>query len=153
MGGQTERLYKAENALLKILDNATKPGAATIVVANSTVVIPTEVKFGSLDAVQKYCDAVCEDYCVGTVKVRARRGNRKAEYTEGTIAIFVGDNKTQHWALREAVVLHELAHHLSRGDGHGPRFAKTLLNLVEKYLGPGAWLILIDAFASGGVAF
>ncbi|MFZ2241198.1 MAG: TIGR04338 family metallohydrolase, partial [Gordonia amarae] len=57
------------------------------------------------------------------------------------------------WALRELVVLHELAHHLddSGGPAHGPGFVHTLITLVGLVLGPEAEFVYRVVFTDSGV--
>lgn len=42
---------------------------------------------------------------------------------------FPSDRPTRTW-----IILHEMAHALTFGDGHGPNFVGVYINLVEKYL-------------------
>lgn len=65
------------------------------------------------------------------VRVRVRRGSAGAHYEPGVIAMPPRD-KGGAWALRETVVLHELAHHLAPEAGHGPAFVARLLWLYEQ---------------------
>jgi putative metallohydrolase (TIGR04338 family) len=84
----------------------------------------------------------------GAVVVRERAGVAAAHYEFGaaTIAVPV---RGRAWALRELVVLHELAHHLApRGDAapHGPGFCRTYLELVDEIIGPEASFLLGTSF-------
>ena len=71
------------------------------------------------------------------------RGHRSAEYRrrpDGSREIAIPASREGRWALRELVVLHEIAHHLDDSDGpaHGPGFVRTLIALVGLVLGPEA---------------
>ena len=59
------------------------------------------------------------------------------------------------WALRDSVVLHELAHHAGersgRAAGHRPPFPALVLLLVEAVLGPEAALALRVSYGEHGV--
>lgn len=60
--------------------------------------------------------------------------------------------------VREQTLLHELAHccaiaEVGEGVGHGPHWARTLLELVFRVQGEAAWLGLRAAFLAEGVDF
>jgi putative metallohydrolase (TIGR04338 family) len=89
----------------------------------------------------------------GEVKVRERKGSAKAHYEHtGVIAVHT-ENRGQRWAMREIVILHEIAHHLTKGDGHGALFAGTLLDLVGERIAPEVALLLTDAYCMHGVTW
>lgn len=132
-----------------------------MVIAGSTVTLPQERKFASIESIQYYIEQVC---ALPTIKatyprsrvvpnVRSRRGDTKATYTSNppTIAIPAGSNHSR-WALRETVVLHELAHHLDGKSSHGPGFRQTFLTLITLCIGPEAALVLRVAWAHEGVS-
>jgi putative metallohydrolase (TIGR04338 family) len=129
-----------------VLLDAARQGAAQAVVAGSAVVLPAEMRFGDLAAAQSYADHQRASWDVPPVVLRTRKGQLKAHWeAPGTIALPVPAHGTP-WALREAVLLHELAHHLAfhldgAGD-HGPTFVARMLELVEHALGPEAALAL-----------
>ena len=54
------------------------------------------------------------------------------------------------WAYRRGVVLHELAHALS-DDGHGPRFVRIYIDLVDRWMGAEAADLLREGCAQRGV--
>jgi hypothetical protein len=63
--------------------------------------------------------------------VRPNRGQRRAlAYTHS------GPSRISlpRWARSRWVVLHEMAHHLAHGDGHGPRFVAVLIGLAARWL-------------------
>jgi putative metallohydrolase (TIGR04338 family) len=63
----------------------------------------------------------------------------------------VPDRRT-NWALRELVVLHEIAHHLSDAEPpHGPEFTATFCELAEAVMGPEVAHILRIIYAKEGV--
>jgi putative metallohydrolase (TIGR04338 family) len=53
--------------------------------------------------------------------------------------------------MRELVVLHELAHHLTPGEEHGPAFVAMLIELVDGLLGSEAGFLLRSALLDAGV--
>ena len=82
--------------------------------------------------------------------MRARRGETAAHYESGTIAV---PDRRDSWALRELVVLHELAHHLA-GDAaaHGRDYVATMVELAGCVMGPEAGYVLRVIYAKEGVA-
>lgn len=146
------RVYAAEDAWAARLD-AARQGAALATVGGSAVLLPAERRFGTLDAAAEYAARVLAlpevVGALGTVApplVRHRRGATKAHWEPpGTIALPVPVHG-EPWALRESVLLHELAHHAGaltgRASGHRPPFPALLLLLVQAALGPEAALAL-----------
>ena len=161
---QRQRLYDADYQVRRQLEFAAD-GARTVTVAASTLVLPLEVRFGSLDAAQRYTDAVRASDAFAArfpraaaagLRLRPRRGDRSAHYeAPGTIALHEPRHGTG-WSLREMVVLHEIAHHAAHHDlppepAHGPHYAGAYLRIVTDALGPETGLLLTTAFADHGV--
>lgn len=116
----------------------------------SHLVLPVQLRFGHLAAMQAYVDARCAaDPSLGSVRVRPRRGEARAHYADGVIAIPMETG----WACRESVLLHELAHHVARGTQppHGAAFREAMLDLVRGVQGPESALLLRTCYASNGV--
>ena len=148
--------YRAEDRLLRWI----KAASPSVTVDVTTYTPEADEKFVAPSDVQRYVDSVLahlrdtnRDYGgreARPVVVRPRRGNTKAVYSGGEIAIpplEVGGS----WALRSTVVLHELAHHLAEGGGHGPAFRATFIRLLED-IGKPVWAELLHlAFASEGL--
>jgi putative metallohydrolase (TIGR04338 family) len=67
---------------------------------------------------------------------RTRSGRFSGYAVDGSGEIRVG-------SLREPVVLHEVAHVVTPGAGHGPAFVKALLALVRERLGFHAYGALL----------
>lgn len=162
---QRQRVYDAEHQVRRQLELAAA-GARTVTVAASTVVLPTEVRFGSLDAVQRYADAVLSTdvfrsrfpmAAAAPLRVRRRQGATAAHYdAPGTIALHDPQRGTA-WSLREIVVLHEIAHHaahhdLPPGPTHGPGYAGAFVRIVSDAMGPETGLLVTTAYAEHGVA-
>lgn len=130
---QKQRVYAADHRVWRWLDLD-----SPITMHGSVWQPETEVRFGCVDSVQRYVDRVLEHIgWNGRCTVRARRGNTKAHYEPHLATIAVPPMPTtghgQSWAMREAVVLHELAHHLTRWDeAHGPEFAAAQVFLWEE---------------------
>lgn len=152
---QRARVYAAEQAWALRLD-AARLGARRAEVAGSSIVLPVELRFGSLDAAARYADDLLTRWEVPPVVVRARRGQSRAHWeSPGTIAL-PWPERGETWAMREAVVLHELAHHLAfhldDEQGHGPAFPARLLELVDAALGEQAAFVLGVDYAEHQVA-
>lgn len=152
-------VYAAEQTMGRMLDAAAKTGVATLFVGGSTIPVPIERKFGDLGAVQRYVDQVMDrvgpDYrAPKKITVRARKGDTRAHYewAGSVIAIPPHQSWSRSWAMRELVVLHEVAHHLSRNadQSHGPKFVAAYLDLLERFMGDeAAFLLRVLAHESG----
>lgn len=145
---QQGKVYAAEKSLRKILDEALD--FPMYEAFGSTVVVPsTEKRFGNLQAVQVYVDRVLAhedvqrayEMASRPIRVRHRKANKFAHYQAGEIAIHVAPRLADNWAMRECVVLHEIAHHLALGEGHGPKFVGAMEFLLRIFIGPEAALI------------
>jgi putative metallohydrolase (TIGR04338 family) len=91
---------------------------------------------------------------VQPLRVRARRAATAAHYEsrDGAGTIAVPDRNTADWAMRELVVLHEVAHHLCQvPPPHGPEFVATFATLAELVMGPELGHVLRVVFAKEGV--
>lgn len=154
-------LYAAEDQWSAVLDRG-----GVVDFFGSRLDVPLQRRFADVASVQSYADrvlglpAVTSAYPqAGPVRVRERRGQGRAHYepASGVIAIPV----RTLWAGREAVVLHELAHHLSCSTGvpadpagrrwHGPEFRDAMLLLVTEVLGEPAALLLRAGYDAAGV--
>ena len=139
-------VYAAERMVLGLFDNV--GSTRTVQVGGATITLPTEARFGSLDSVRDYIvkvlalPAVRERFpgARNPARVRLRRGATAATYerVDGIGVIAIPESADGAWALRELVVLHELAHHLdeSGGPSHGRDFRVGLTELVGLILGP-----------------
>lgn len=141
-------------------------GARTVTVAGSTVVLPLEVRFGALEAAQRYTDDVVSSApfragfpraAVTPLRLRPRKGGRSAHYEAPGIIALHEPEFGAAWSLREMVVLHEIAHHAAHHDladvpAHGPRYAGAFVRVVTDALGPETGLLLTSAFADHRVA-
>jgi putative metallohydrolase (TIGR04338 family) len=149
---QRARVYRAEDAWAARLD-AARRGAVLATVGGSALLLPAERRLGSLEAAGDYVRRVLAlpevRAAVGDVDppvLRTRRGGRAAHWQPpGTIALHVPPHG-EPWALRETVLLHELAHHAGETTGrcsaHRAPFPAVLLLLVAAVLGDEAALAL-----------
>jgi len=141
---QRAKVYAAEQALRFAYDHP----ADTITIAGVTLSLEPEDRFASLADLRVYVDRVIYHPEViatfgfaGPVGVRHRKGAAKAHYQHHDAVIAVPVTGSG-WALRELVVLHELAHHLAPGAQHGPEFTAAFVDLVQIIIGPQAALAL-----------
>lgn len=158
---QRAKVYAAEQLVRTLFDRAAQSGIRTVEFFGTELTLPPEARFGSLAAVQAYVDRVLELPQVRDtwpqatrVTVRARRGTRAAHYENsgGLPVIAIPDQGRTAWALRELVVLHEIAHHLSATrPPHGPEFTATLCAVAESVMGPELGYVLRVVFAKEGV--
>src|SRR5438045_7489049 len=109
---QRSRVYAAEDAWALHLD-AARRGARRAQIAGSSVLLPEERHFGTLTSAQQYVDHVLSGQDLPAVRLRERRGQQRAHWeAPATIALPVPLHGTP-WAMREAVLLHEVAHHVA----------------------------------------
>lgn len=140
--------YDAEFQVRSILET---PGVM-MEVHGTRFVTPDERKFASVESIQDYCDKVLAH--IGhdkPVTVRVRKGQQHAHYEARNMVIAIPDR--HRWAMREIVVLHELAHHLTRyqPEPHGPEFRSAFCSLLEQVLAPEVRFLLQLAFFERGL--
>ena len=151
---QRQAVYRAEDAIAETL----KQGG-TIEHQGSRLTLEAERQFGDLASIQTYVDRVLALRTIASlerastpVTVRERRGNAKAHYERATATIAVPGHRHTGWAMRETVVLHELAHHLDPHPvpAHGPSYTATLVHLYEKVMSPeAAHLLRVQMWDTG----
>ena len=151
---QRAKVYAAEEFARTLFDRAAEHGNRVVEFFGTQLTLPPEARFATVAAVQRYVDDVLAH--VGAdrpLKVRARRGVSAAHYerTEDGATIAVPDRRST-WALRELVVLHEIAHHLSDAEPpHGPEFVAAFCELAEGVMGPEVGHVLRVVYAKEGV--
>ena len=158
---QRARVYRAEDAWAVRLD-AARRGAALATVGGSSVLLPAEVRFGELAAAATYSahvlglpEVVELAGRVPVPELRPRRGQRSAHWEPPGVIALPFPRHGEPWALRESVLLHELAHHLGettgRCAGHRPPFPAVVLLLVQAALGQQAAFALRVAYGQESV--
>lgn len=157
---QRAKVYAAEEFVRTLFDRAAEHGNRVVDFFGTQLTLPPEGRFGSAPSVQRYVDEVLAHPAVrarwpaGALTVRARRGATAAHYERSEddgSAIAVPDGRAS-WALRELVVLHEIAHHLSDAEPpHGPQFVATFCELTEAVMGPEVAHVLRVVYAKEGV--
>jgi len=158
---QRAKVYAAEEFVRTLCDRAAEHGSRSIEVFGAQLTLPPEARFGSVASVQRYVDDVLalpavrrEWPKVAPLRVRARRAASAAHYEnrDGTGVIAVPDLATADWAMRELVVLHEIAHHLCDAlPPHGSHYVATLCTLAELVMGPELGHVLRVVYAKEGV--
>lgn len=158
-------VYAAEGQWSAVLDRG-----GTVDFFGSRIDVPLQRRFGDVDAIRRYVDAVmAADRVVrrypaaGPLAVRERAGQAKAHYEPDTATIAI-PLRTQ-WAARESVILHEVAHHLActvmslpaagsraRNDWHGSSYRAVMCDLVSGVLGEPAALLLRAGYEGAGLA-
>ncbi|MEZ0365619.1 TIGR04338 family metallohydrolase [Mycobacterium sp. pUA109] len=155
---QRAKVYAAEEFVRTLFDRAAEHGAPVVEFFGTQLTLPPEARFGSVAAVQRYVHdvlalpAVRQRWpAVAALTVRARRGATAAHY-EPPGVIAVPDGHGAGWAMRELVVLHEVAHHLCDAHpAHGPQFVATLCTLAELVMGAEVGHVLRVVYAKVGV--
>jgi len=157
---QRSKVYDAEHLVHRIFDRSAD--YPVVQVAGSHLTLPVERRFGSIEAVAHYVEQVLAlgwvraawDRSNSPVLVRERSGAAQAHYQRaGSIMAVPGYRAGSGWALRELVILHELAHHLADDIeiAHGGAFVDRLLTLVDGIVGPEAALLLRITMLDVGV--
>ena len=151
-------VYAAEDQWSAVLDRG-----GVVDFFGSRLDVPAQRRFADLGSVRAYVAGVLALPSVagaypnaGPVRVRERRGQGRAHYETATATIALPMGSL--WAGREAVVLHELAHHLAcsavdpgAAGWHGVPFRDAMLLLVAEVLGEPAALLLRAGYDAAGV--
>ena len=158
---QRAKVYAAEDFVRTMFDRAAEHGSPAVEFFGTQLTLPPEARFGSVASVQRYVDDVLALPAVRQqwpevlpLRVRARRAATAAHYEnhDGAGTIAVPDRDTADWAMRELVVLHEVAHHLCRAQpAHGTEFVATICTLAELVMGPELGHVLRVVYAKEGV--
>jgi hypothetical protein len=148
-----EAAYTAEQQVRELMDMAVEVEDWTFDFHGYTMQLPQERKFASLESIRSYVNAVCN-----LSQVRARfpgRGTPKvaehdyidiASYTHHDETINIRTHKDSKWQQRELIVLHELAHHMAKGDGHGPEWRGAFVFLIDECMGRQMAMVMGEQF-------
>ncbi|HNA49605.1 MAG TPA: TIGR04338 family metallohydrolase [Mycobacterium sp.] len=159
---QRSRVYAAEEFVRTLFDRVAQHSSRAIDFFGAQLTLPPEARFGSIQSVQRYVDdvlalpAVADRWTpTGALQVRPRRAAAAAHYEKrsGTGVIAVPDRNTADWAMRELVLLHEIAHHLddTGGAAHGSGFVATFCELTALVMGPEVGHVLRVVYTKEGV--
>ena len=163
---QRARVYDAAGLVRRMFERADEGGSRTVELHGSQITLPIERRFASVESVQSYAEKVLALNWIGAhwdrartpLTVRARAGTGAAHYeSDGAVLAVPLHARGTAWALRELVILHELAHHLEPAEvawaPHGPEFCSRYLELVDGVIGPEAALLLRTTMLDCGVRF
>lgn len=95
------------------------------------------VRFGDWNEIQPfYVDLAARFRKAGTTvyppTVKPRKGALKAHYDAATKSVFIPPySRGGVWALNVGTAIHEFAHHLTPGAGHGPDFREAVVSCLE----------------------
>jgi putative metallohydrolase (TIGR04338 family) len=157
---QRARVYAAEQFVRTLFDRVHEHGNGSVEFFGASITLPPEARFASVVSVQRYVEEVLAHPSVRNrwpatepLTVRARRGATAAHYEfDGDVATIAVPERETTWALRELVVLHEIAHHLCRTEpAHGPEFVATFCELTDAVMGPEVAHVLRVVYAKEGV--
>ena len=158
---QRGKVYAAEQFVRTLFDRAADHGSRAVDFFGSPLTLPPEGRFGSVDSMQAYVDSVLNHPGVrrrwpeiAPVTVRPRRGVTAAHYErrDGDAVIAV-PARQDRWALRELVVLHEIAHHVCGATPpHGPEFVAAFCELAGLVMGPEVKHVLRVVYLKEGVS-
>ncbi|MCW2688463.1 MAG: hypothetical protein JWR37_3353 [Mycobacterium sp.] len=157
---QRAKVYAAEEFVRTLFDRASEHGSRAVDFFGTQLTLPPEARFGSVPAVQRYVDEVLalarvrERWPeVDPLTVRARRAATAAHYERrDDVAVIAVPERGTTWAMRELVVLHEIAHHLSDvNPPHGPEFVAVFGELAGLVMGPEVAHVLRVVYAKEGV--
>ena len=158
---QRAKVYAAEEFVRTMFDRAAEHGSPSVEFFGTQLTLPPEGRFGSVASAQRYVDDVLALPAVrqrwpqvSPLRVRPRRAATAAHYEnhDGAGVIAVPDRDTADWAMRELVMLHEVAHHLCRAEpAHGAEFVATMCTLTELVMGPELGHVLRVVYAKEGV--
>jgi putative metallohydrolase (TIGR04338 family) len=156
---QRSKVYAAEEFVRTMFDRAAARGNRVVDFFGAAITLPPEGRFASVESVQRYVDDVLALPAVrerwpdtSPVSVRPRRGVAAAHYeTSADGAVVAVPERGTGWALRELVVLHELAHHVACTDPpHGPEFVAAFCELAAAVMGPELSYVLRVVYAKEG---
>lgn len=159
---QKQNVYDAEHAYVIYMDLAaeSESGMVQAKIAGSTMTVSMDRKFSDLAGVQRYVDAITASPYINQkfpsiagvkIAVDPRLESRSYYRNMNHQITLAGSKKSGRWAMREFVVLHELAHAATRHiGGHGPEFAAAFVELVEFAISPEvAYALRMSMYEAG----
>jgi putative metallohydrolase (TIGR04338 family) len=157
---QRGKVYAAEQFVRTLFDRAAEHGSRVVDFFGTPLTLPPEGRFASVESVQRYVESVLNHPSVQRqwpaltpISVRPRRGVTAAHYErhDGAAVIAV-PARHDRWALRELVVLHEIAHHVCDVQPpHGPQFVATFCELAGVVMGSEVEHVLRVVYLKEGV--
>ena len=153
---QRAKVYAAEDQFSSLMNRG-----GVVEFFGSKLDIPAQKRFANLESIQTYVQVLFTQINLDLKPphVRERKGCAKAHYEHQKLEIAIPvSGPSARWALREAVILHECAHHLASNlapgsePPHGPTFTACMLYLVQVALGDQARLLLSAGYLELGVS-
>jgi putative metallohydrolase (TIGR04338 family) len=156
---QRGKVYAAEQFVRTLFERAAEHGSGAVDFFGTQLTLPPEARFGSVESVQRYVDSVLNHPAVrqrwpvgASPLVRPRRGVSAAHYERRDGDAVIAVPARDRWALRELVVLHEIAHHLcDAAAAHGPEYVSTFSELAGLVMGPEVEHVLRVIYLKEGV--
>lgn len=158
LSAATVRVYEVEGYIREVLDLALRHDIRLHEAFGSTWILPQERRFGDLAGAQRYVEGVLQlgwvqqewpERSAERVRVGARRELLgEAMYRQGRISL-PDHGGGLSWAMRELVVLHELAHHLTGTTAHAQRYREGYVKLVGGVMGESFGELLRVYFLAG----
>ena len=145
-----QAVYRAEDQWSTLMDRG-----GHIDFFGSSITAPVQLRFGNMNDVRVYVDRVCRVREIPAIQVRHRRGGTRAHYEVRASGGVIAVPTNQPWAMRESVLLHEIAHHMAitvhASALHDRVFTSSMLSLVQEFLGHEAELLLRTSYQAAGV--
>lgn len=148
---ETPRAYAAECELREQLETP------AVTLHGCTVTVPVERRFAELADVQRYVDLVLALNWVRARYPRAAESitverSKKINIADCGSGVMRVNPDHSRWAMRETVILHEVAHHLAPlGSAHDVEFRTTYLHLLEELVGPEAAFLMRSNYTDQGL--
>lgn len=134
--------------LFELYNVIAQTGNPAITLDGIALTMPPETRFTSIKSIQTYVSTVrslesLAHYPRASVHVRiGTHEDTSMAFYNGSERLISLPKKPSTWAMRELVVLHELTHHFTIGERHGPRFAASMLEVLREVMGPEVELAL-----------
>lgn len=132
---QETSIERADRKLQALLDFVSETKDQRVIVAGTTMRLPFQRLFHSVERVQAYLDQVAAipevhgrwSQAYRPIVVRTSSKVSKPRYRRKKALLLLPASASSY---RELAVLHQYAHHLSRDD-HGPQFLAAYRNLLN----------------------
>jgi putative metallohydrolase (TIGR04338 family) len=146
---QRQRVYDAEHDFVRLVRGRAEHPRISI--SGVSMDVPDILRFGDLAAVQSFVDQVTRHAGASRISVHTNdRLAQRANYSGGVITLPLG-GVDHRWAWNQAVLLHEIAHHLAAGARHNSPFPAALTELFTTWISPEAGLLLRLLYLDLGV--
>ena len=116
------------------------------------------VKFGDWHEIQPFYVTLAKRFRergqeIYPPTVRPRKGALKAHYDAALKSVFIPPyDRGGVWALNTGTAIHEFAHHLTPGCGHGPEFREAMAECLEVMGWEDSRTLLIQCYEEAGLS-